>query len=153
VPDCGFNEPLHVGIATPRPSPARIGRCRSRSSRRGAPTRAATSAPEPSGCSVSATASWGFQNGIAFDAATKQSRSAISVLRSDDGIGWRYRPRRADRRADVRLARALRLRLRRPPATRGRWYLYFNGRDQAPMLKGREAIGFVVAHEESLTGP
>jgi hypothetical protein len=77
--------------------------------------------------------------------ATGTSRSALSVRRSRDGRRWDY----AHDEPIVAPTRGWRARfvyacdVRRAPS--GRWYLYFNGRDQAPMLAGREAIGFVVA--------
>ena len=147
VRDCGFNEPLHVGVAyaetiggpyRPRPEPVLSPR-----------------SDDPR-CNLGAGALRvlrladgfvGLQNGIAVDTRSQHSRSAISVLRSDDGLDWRY----AHDEPIVVPTTGWRARfvyacdVRRDP--RGRWYLYFNGRDQAPMLKGREAIGFVEAYE------
>ena len=146
VPDCGFNEPLHVGVARAvsldgpwetRPDPVLSPR---------------TNDPR---CNLGAGALKvlalddgfvGLQNGIALDATTRQSRSAISVVTSADGLTWRY----AHPEPIVAPTRGWRERfvyacdVRYEHATR-RWYLYFNGRDRAPMLAGREAIGFVVA--------
>ena len=148
VPDCGFNEPLHVGVAHAetiggpyRPHPQ--------------PILSPTSA-DPR-CNLGAGAMRvlqladgfvGLQNGIALDPVTGASRSAISLRRSADGRSWPY----AHAEPIVTPTAGWRARfvyacdVRR--AASGRWYLYFNGRDVAPMLKGREAIGFVVADEE-----
>jgi hypothetical protein len=169
VPDCGFNEPVHVGIAhadgiegpyRPEPSPIL-------SPRRDDP-RANLGAGALRVLRLS-DGYVGLQNGIAWDAARARSSSALSVLTSRDGRAWRYahdqpiiRPSAdaTDRpRAEARLppggdrATAGRTAWRARfvyacdarPDPRGRWYLYFNGRDQASLLKGREAIGLAVA--------
>jgi hypothetical protein len=87
----------------------------------------------------------GLQNGITLD-PTGASRSAISVLTSADGVAWRY----AHPQAIVAPTHGWRGRfvyacdVRYDPG-RDRWYLYFNARDRAPMMEGREAIGFVVS--------
>jgi hypothetical protein len=143
VPDCGFNEPRHVGIAwaaTPD-----------------GPWRAH---PEPllssdagdARCNLGAGAMKvlrmddgfvGLHNGIAVDAAGR-SRSAISVRTSPDGLAWCYAhadpivaPTDGWRRRFVYACDVRRV-------SDGRWVLFFNGRDHAAMSKGREAIGFVV---------
>jgi hypothetical protein len=145
VPDCGFNEPLHVGVAHGetiagpyRPDPE--------------PVLSPSSADPRANLGAGAMrviqlddGLIGLQNGIAWDPATRTSRSALSVRRSRDGRRWDY----AHDEPIVAPTRGWRARfvyacdVRRAPS--GRWYLYFNGRDQAPMLAGREAIGFVVA--------
>ena len=146
VPDCGFNEPLHVGVARAacldgpwiaEPDPIVSPR------------------PDDPRCNLGAGAlkvlrlddGWiGLHNGIAWDAARGRSRSAVSVRTSSDGRGWDY----AHPEPIVTPTTGWRARFvyacdaRVDPAT-GRWYLYFNGRDHAPMRRGREAIGFVVA--------
>jgi hypothetical protein len=145
VPDCGFNEPLHIGRAVAetitgpyRPDPAPVL----------SPTTADPRANLGAGAMRVVRLADGFvglQNGIAFDAATRASRSAISLRCSRDGRHWEY----AHDEPIVAPTTGWRARfvyacdVRRAPT--GRWYLYFNGRDQAPMLRGREAIGFVVA--------
>lgn len=96
----------------------------------------------------------GLQNGITLDPATTQSRSAISVLTSTDGVVWRY----AHATPIVAPTSGWRARfvyacdVRHDPQAR-RWFLYFNGRDRAPMLAGREAIGFVVADASTVLTP
>jgi hypothetical protein len=146
VPDCGFNEPLHVGIARSEvlAGPWRLDERPVLSPR----------ADDPR-CNLGAGAIKvlrlddgfvGLQNGIAFDAGTGRSRSAISVLTSPDGSAWRYAhaaPIVAPT-AGWRGAFVYACDVRRDPAT-DRWYLYFNARDRAAMRTGREAIGFVVA--------
>ena len=145
VPDCGFNEPLHVGVAW---SATLDGPWRR------VPTRPLPACRRPTLQSGGASTIKvlrlddgfvGLQNGIALDPGTRQSHSAISVLRSLDGLDWRY----AHAEPIVGPTAGWRARfvyacdVRREPT--GRWYLYFNARDRAPMLSGREAIGFVVA--------
>jgi hypothetical protein len=150
VPDCGFNEPLHVGVARADgldgpwhalPQPVL--------SPRGDDPR----------CNLGAGAIKvlrlddgfvGLQNGIALD-ATGASRSAISVLTSIDGLAWRY----AHAQPIVAPTAGWRARFVyacdvRCDPVRGGWYLYFNGRDRAPMLEGREAIGFVVSRADAV---
>ena len=144
VPDCGFDEPLHLGVAHAetiagpyRPEPQPI---------------LSPSSADPR-CNLGAGAMRvlrladgfvGLQNGIAWDAAARRSSSAISVRVSADGRHWTY----AHPAPIVAPTTGWRARfvyacdVRRGPT--GRWYLYFNGRDRAPMLAGREAIGFVV---------
>jgi hypothetical protein len=172
VPDCGFNEPVHVGIAhadavegpyRPEPSPVL------------SPRHADPRANLGAGALRVLRLDDGFvglQNGIAWDAATGRSSSALSVRTSQDGQTWTYahdepiirpsaetrvRPsantltRPNEAREAERLAERTAWRARFVYACdarrdlRGRWYLYFNGRDRAPLLKGREAIGLAVA--------
>jgi len=146
VPDCGFDEPLHIGVARagslagpwlPHPTPLL--------SPRGDDPR----------CNLGAGAMKvlrfadgfvGLQNTIA-SGASGASSSAISILTSADGLGWRY----AHETPIVAPTHGWRARfvyacdVRRDEAA-GRWYLYFNARDRAPMTQGREAIGFVVSN-------
>ncbi|MCC6763651.1 MAG: glycosyl hydrolase family 43 [Deltaproteobacteria bacterium] len=145
VPDCGFDEPLHLGIAhgetiagpylsEPRPVLS--------------PSRADPRANLGAGAMRVLRLADGFvglQNGIAWDASARRSSSAISVRRSADGRRWEYAhpepivaPTTGWRARFVYACDARR-------AANGRWHLYFNGRDRAPLLAGREAIGFVVA--------
>jgi hypothetical protein len=144
VPDCGFNEPLHIGRAT---APALDGPW--------TPDADASLSPDPADprCNLGAGAmkvlrlanGWiGLQNGIALDDMGR-SRSAISVRRSDDGVAWRWAHPYPIVAPDAgwRARYVYACDVRRDDAT-GRWLLYFNGRDRAPMRVGREAIGFVV---------
>ena len=144
VPDCGFNEPLHIGRAT---APGLGGPW--------VPDAAPLLSPDPTDarCNLGAGAmkvlrlanGWvGLQNGIAIDDAGR-SRSAISVRRSDDGLAWRWAHPRPIVAPDTgwRARYVYACDVRRDGAG-DRWLLYFNGRDRAPMRVGREAIGFVV---------
>jgi hypothetical protein len=144
VPDCGFNEPLHIARAT---APGLDGPWRLD------PSPLVSPDPRDARCNLGAGAmkvlrladGWvGLHNGIALDPASGRSRSAISVRRSDDGVAWRYAhdepivaPTTGWRRRFVYACDARR-------ESSGRWFLYFNGRDHAAMRRGREAIGFVV---------
>jgi hypothetical protein len=145
VPDCGFNEPLHIGRAT---APALGGPWTAD------PGPLLSPDPGDARCNLGAGAmkvlrladGWvGLQNGIAIDERTGRSRSSISVRRSDEGLVWRWA------HPDPIVAPDTGWRARyvyacdvRCDHSAGRWYLYFNGRDHAPMRVGREAIGFVV---------
>lgn len=152
VPDCGFNEPLHIGRATARTldGPWSLD-----------PTPIVSPHPEDPRCNLGAGAikvlrladGWvGLHNGIALDHATGRSRSAISVRRSDDGVTWRYAHDAPIVAPDVGWRRSFvyACDVRRDPS--GRWLLYFNGRDHAAMRKGREAIGFVVGEPSERSG-
>lgn len=145
VPDCGFNEPLHIGRAT---APTLDGPWRT--------DEAPLLSPDPRDprCNLGAGAmkvlrladGWvALHNAITFDVASGRSSSSISVLRSADGIAWR----RAHDRPIVAPTDGWRHRFVyacdvRRESVSGRWLLYFNGRDHAAMRRGREAIGFVV---------
>jgi hypothetical protein len=145
VPDCGFNEPLHVGVAR---AATLDGPWRMHPSPLLSPAADDPRANLGAGALKVVRLADGFvglQNGIALDATRARSSSAISVLTSRDGTEWRY----AHREPIVAPTCGWRARfvyacdVRRSAS--GRWYLYFNARDRAPMLAGREAIGFVVA--------
>ena len=147
VPDCGFAEPLHIGVA--------------RADDLAGPWRPD---PEPvlSPCADDARANLGagaikvlrledgfvgLQNGIALDPATGRSRSALSVRTSRDGAEWRWAHDAPIVAPDVSVPWRRRYVYAcdcRPEPASARWYLYFNGRDHAPIASGREAIGFVV---------
>ena len=115
VPDCGFNEPLHVGVAhgetiagpyRPDPEPVLSPSSADPRANLGAGAMRVIQLDE---------GLIGLQNGIAWDPATRTSRSALSVRRSRRRTALGLRARRADRRAHARVAGALRLCLRRPP--------------------------------------
>jgi hypothetical protein len=145
VPDCGFDEPLYIGRAEAATldGPWRLD-----------PTPILGPDPADPRCNLGAGAmkvlraadGWvGFQNGIAWDAERRRSSSAISVRISADGVVWRYA------HPDPIVAPTAGWRARfvyacdvRHDAASGRWLLYFNARDRAPIRQGREAIGFVV---------
>jgi hypothetical protein len=140
LPDCGFDEPLHVGVAfASRPlGPYRVH-----------PEPLLSPRADDPLCNLGAGAikvlrrSDGFvglHNGIYRD-GDGRSRSAISVLRSPDGMAWKrahaqpiLSPDRGWRRAFVYACDA------RPRAD-GSWVLYCNGRDDWHWTRGREAIG------------
>jgi predicted GH43/DUF377 family glycosyl hydrolase len=153
VPDCGFNEPLHIGVAGAPTLDGPWELC-------AAPV-LSPHADDPR-CNLGAGALKvlrlddgfvGLHNGIALDSKTRQSRSAISVLTSADGLTWRH----AHTEPIVGPTSGWRARFvyacdARYELGSERWYLYFNGRDRAPMLAGREAIGFVVADRGRTVG-
>jgi hypothetical protein len=144
VPDCGFNEPLHIGFAhaDTLDGPWRVHPTPILSPEAGDLGAGAMKVVQlADGCA-------GLQNRIAYDEAAGRSSSAIWVCTSSDGLTWR----RAHAEPIVAPTAGWRGRfvyacdVRRDPAS-GRWLLYFNARDHAPWWKGREAIGFVVGEE------
>jgi hypothetical protein len=144
VPDCGFDEPLHVGMARADTIDGPW-----------QPLAHPLVSPDPDDprCNLGAGAIKvlrcddgfvGLHDGITRDPAG-DSGSAISVRTSADGLDWRY----AHPGPIVAPTTGWRARfvygcdVRHDPAS-DRWLLYFNARDRAPMLRGREAIGLVV---------
>jgi hypothetical protein len=86
----------------------------------------------------------GFQNAIAWDERRRRSSSAIRLLDSPDGVTWRVlrpepllAPAPGWKQSHVY---ALDVRL-----VGGRLWLYFNARNRAHWLRGREAIGLAIA--------
>jgi len=148
VPDCGFDEPRYLGVAW---ADAITGPWRPHAEPIVSPSADDPRSNLGAGAMKVLRLDDGFvglQNGIALDTGSGQSRSALSLRTSRDGLTWRYAhdapivapdPDVAWRRGYVYACD-----VRNDPAT-ARWYLYFNGRDHAAMRRGREAIGFVVA--------
>jgi hypothetical protein len=141
LPDCGFDEPRHIGVALAE-SPAGPYRLH--------PHPLLSPRPDDARCNLAAGSikvvrcADGFvalQNGIYRDPTTGRSGSAISVLRSADGIEWAYAhpapilaPAPGWRRSFVYACDAR-------PRPDGTWLLYFNARDGWHWTRGREAIG------------
>ena len=87
----------------------------------------------------------GFENGIYWDEEKQQSGSAIIVLQSADGLKWErlirepvIKPTSGWRRShiyacDVKYSEA-----------RGKWYMYYNARNDWPVDKGQENIGLLM---------
>lgn len=144
VSDCGFDEPLHIGIAR---ADTLNGPWRTE------PQPVLSPGPGDRRCNLGAGAIKvlafddgfvGLQNGIAIDACGASS-SAISVRTSADGVTWGY----AHPEPIVAPTTGWRARFVyacdvRHDQGMGRWYLYFNARDRVATTAGREAIGFVV---------
>lgn len=141
LPDCGFDEPLHIGVAFAQ-SPAGPFRVHPQPllSPRPDDPRRNLGAGSIKVIRVS-DGFVGLQNGIYRDAATGSSGSAISVLKSVDGIDWSYAhpapilaPSSGWRRSFIYACDAR-------PRPDGTWLLYFNARDDWHWTRGREAIG------------
>jgi len=146
LPDCGFDEPLHVGVAfAPRPlGPYRVH-----------PEPILSPRADDPFCNLGAGSlkvlprSDGFvalHNGI-YRGGEGRSRSAISVLRSPDGMAWQrahakpiLSPDRGWRRAFVYACDAR-------PRIDGSWVLYFNARDDWHWTRGRERIGRAIGSD------
>ena len=116
VPDCGFRTSRCTSAwRTPNRSPARTGRSRARCCRPHATIRAPTSAPAPCGCSASTTGSSACRTASgSIPHGCEPLGDLRPLLDRRPRVALR-RARRADRRPDDGLARALRLRRRRPP--------------------------------------
>lgn len=144
LPDCGFDEPLHIGVAF---ADGIAGPYRTRAEPILSPR------PNDPRCNLGAGSIKvlrlrdgfvGLQNGIHREARTQRSGSAISVLRSADGLLWEYAhpapiiaPARGWRRSFVYACDAR-------PRPDGTWVLYFNARTGWHWSRGREAIGRAV---------
>ena len=141
LPDCGFDEPLHIGVAYAENmgGPYRLH-----------PRPILSPRPDDPRCNLGAGSIKvirladgfvGLQNGIYRDRATGHTGSAISVLKSADGIAWEYghsapilAPTDGWRRSFIYACDAR-------PRPDGTWVLYFNARDGWHWTRGREAIG------------
>ncbi len=150
VPDCGFDEPKHIGMArAERPE----GPWRLEPEPILSPVAGSGSGGEGAGDlgEGSIKAFWlgeewiGLQNKISLDASGR-SASAIRVLRSSDGLRWEpamdeplLAPSEGWRASHVY---ACDCRFREADST---WYLYYNARDEAAKGKGRERIGRLLA--------
>ncbi|HUX39510.1 MAG TPA: hypothetical protein VMV44_16545 [Rectinemataceae bacterium] len=162
IPDCGFDEPRFIGCAeaaVPRgPFRAealpRIGPGEGRAAPR-AGLVGTVSSPDPhDGAELGAGSikvfeladGWlGLQNRIYRDEEGR-SRSALFILRSDDGLAFRS-AREAPLLAPStgwRSSHVYACDCRRDPAD-GAWYLYYNARDGWYKTEGRERIGRIVA--------
>lgn len=142
--DCGFNEPLYIGLAV---SDSLAGPYK--------PLEQPILKPSPGEpyCNLGAGAIKvlrtedgfvGFQNGIYWDEARQASGSAVLLRSSSDGLNWGYlqsepllKPSTGWMRSHVYA-----LDVRRNPAD-GRFYLYFNARSDWHWTRGREHIGLL----------
>jgi len=144
LPDCGFPEPRHIGVAVsgeplgpyekhPYPVIRRDKRDRWRNMGAGA----IKVIPNPGG------AGWlGFNNGIYADREGR-SRSAIMLVESSDGYDWSYgasEPVLAPEDSGWKKAFVYALDVR---FCHNEWRLYYNARDG--WLRGRERIGLAVS--------
>lgn len=153
VDDCGFNEPKYIGVAfadeiigpySHHPEPV-IGPD-SLDSWRNLGAGSIKVLEVENGFA-------GFLNGIYFDAARNHSGSAISVLKSTDGLQWEYllpepilRPGTGWRRSHVYACDV------KFVEEKGLWHLYYNARNDWHWTKGSECIGLLigVAKNESM---
>lgn len=145
IPDCGFNEPDSIGLATSQSidGPYKV-----------------LSKPV---ISVSQNDRWcnlscgsikvlvcddgfvGFENGIYWNEKEMHSGSAIITVKSSDGINWQklinqpiLQPSEGWRRSHI-YACDVRYRL-----SEKKWYLYYNARNGWKVLEGRERIGLLI---------
>lgn len=145
VPDCGFNEPLYIGVAEgdgptgpfiPRPEPI--------------------ISPSPNdpwrnlgaGAFKAVRMDDGFiglENGIYWDEASSHSGSAILVFTSRDGLKWKQAlPGPLVRPGGEGWKKSHVYALDARPVDRSTWHLYFNARNGWHWTVGRERIGLVV---------
>jgi len=144
IPDCGFNEPDSIGLAT-------SGNIRGPYEVLKKPV--ITVNGEDPWCNLSCGSIKvlecddgfaGFENGIYWDDEKKQSGSAIIVLDSADGIKWErliqepiLKPSVGWRRSHIY---ACDVRYREQEDM---WYLYYNARNGWPVAEGQERIGLL----------
>lgn len=144
LPDCGFDEPLHIGVAFAE-NPAGPYRLH--------PQPILSPSPVDPRCNLGAGSIKvirladglvGLQNGIYRDETSGRSGSAISILKSIDGIEWEYAHPRAILAPTDGWRRSFVYACDARPRPDGTWVLYFNARDDWHWTRGREAIGRAV---------
>ena len=86
----------------------------------------------------------GFENGIYWDEKKQQSGSAIIVLQSADGLKWErlirepvLKPTSGWRRSHIYACDV------KYSQTRGKWYMYYNARNDWEVSKGQENLGLL----------
>lgn len=144
VPDCGFNEPLHISYAeSDRIDGDYVAAARP------------VFSPSPempwnnlgAGSMKVITCEDGyvaFQNGIY--AHNGRSGSAICLLHSSDGIAWQYLEQKPLLAPDAQLPwMGSHIYACDPKIYDGKLYLYFNARNHAHWSKGSEKIGLAIA--------
>ncbi len=144
IPDCGFNEPDSIALATSSgiEGPYEMMDSPVIEVDKDDPWRNLSSGslkviPCDDGLA-------GFENGIYWDDDKKHSGSAIIVLKSPDGINWErllqdpvIQPTTGWRSSHVY---ACDVRYR---PSEGKWYMYYNARNGWPVSEGRERIGLM----------
>jgi len=145
IPDCGFNEPDSIALATAAhpEGPYELMSKPVIEVDKGDPWRNLSSGSLKAIVLDDGLA--GFENGIYWDEAKKQSGSAIIVLKSQDGISWErllqepvLKPSTGWRSSHVY---ACDVRYRR---SEGKWFMYYNARNGWPVSEGQERIGLMV---------
>jgi len=145
IPDCGFNEPDSIALATAEhpEGPYELMSKPVIEVDKGDPWRNLSSGSLKAIVLDDGLA--GFENGIYWDEAKKQSGSAIIVLKSQDGISWErllqepvLKPSTGWRSSHVY---ACDVRYRR---SEGKWFMYYNARNGWPVSEGQERIGLMV---------
>lgn len=153
IDDCGFNEPKYIGVAFAdavtgpyrhHPEPLIAPDTRDRWRNLGAGSIKVLKVADGFA---------GFLNGIYFDSAIRHSGSAISVLKSGDGLSWEYlagetikKPGEGWQRShvyacDVKFVQET-----------GTWHLYYNARDDWHWTDGTERIGLLTGMGPAKTG-
>lgn len=147
LPDCGFAEPEHIGVAHARtPDGPFVADAEPLLS----PAAGDLADLAAGAIKVVAVADgWlGFQNAISWDAAAERSASVIRLLGSTDGLAWEPLgdgPILAPTGSGWMASHVYALDVR---ATPDGPRLYFNARSAAHWTRGREAIGYAVPRAE-----
>ncbi|MBN1374525.1 MAG: family 43 glycosylhydrolase [Dehalococcoidia bacterium] len=145
IPDCGFNEPDCIGLAT---SSSICGNYEL------LPQPIINVNKNDPRCNLSCGSIkvikcedgfLGFENGIYWNEQKNQSGSAIIMQKSVDGIYWEslghepvLRPSTGWRKSHIYACDA------RYYEQKGTWYLYYNARSDWPVSKGQERIGLLI---------
>lgn len=148
VPDCGFREPLHIGLAFSSEGPE------GPYHPMGEPILSPDNEHPWINLCCGALKVYkfesdkylGLQNGIYWNEDEKKSGSSILALTSTDGIHWTYQtgePLLAPGRYPWMASHVYALDCRYVASEKA-WYLYFNGRNTAHWTKGREKIGLMI---------
>ncbi|OWY25169.1 glycosyl hydrolase family 43 [Sphingobacteriales bacterium UPWRP_1] len=145
LPDCGFNEPKYIGVATsdkingvymPLPEPVISPHAADNRCNLGAGAIKAI---------YCADGFAGFQNSIYLNLHTNKSSSAIQLLTSENGIDWHYAdeyPLLAPGQPNWMRSHVYALDVKKYG---NGWYLFFNARNDWHWTKGREHIGLLTA--------
>jgi hypothetical protein len=153
IPDCGFNEPDSIGMATSKSITGPYELLKEPVIR--------VNKQDPwcnLGCGSIKVLKCedgfvGFENGIYWNEEKKQSGSAIIVLSSKDGLAWGrlihepvLKPTLGWRKSHIYACDV------KYYAQQKTWYMYYNARNDWPVNRGQERIGLLVGRAPVVAG-